>query len=67
MIYEPRNICGMMDGMYFERKLTLILVVPSGSVFRLSGRLLHISFLDQKGIIIPTPSEKWDAKSEYYS
>lgn len=39
------------------------LVVPSGTVFRLSGRILHISFLDQKGLIIPAPSEKWDTKS----
>ncbi|CAF3672239.1 unnamed protein product [Rotaria sordida] len=46
IIYEPRNIS----------------VVPSGTVFRLSGRLLHISFLDQKGILIPSPSEKWDTK-----
>ncbi|CAF1945267.1 unnamed protein product [Rotaria magnacalcarata] len=44
--YEPRNIS----------------VVPSGGVFRLSGRLLHISFLDQKGAIIQAPSEKWDTK-----
>jgi hypothetical protein len=44
--YEPRNIS----------------VVPSGSVFRLCGRLLHISFLDHKGAIIPPPSEKWDTK-----
>ncbi|UJR23337.1 hypothetical protein I4U23_026351 [Adineta vaga] len=44
--YEPRNIS----------------VVPSGSVFRLCGRLLHISFLDQKGMIIACPSEKWDTK-----
>jgi len=40
-----------------------LLVVPSGTVFRLSGRILHISFLDQKGLIIPAPSEKWDIKS----
>ncbi|CAF1035478.1 unnamed protein product [Rotaria sp. Silwood1] len=46
IIYEPRNIS----------------VVPSGSVFRLNGRLLHISFLDHKGVIIPPPSEKWDTK-----
>jgi len=46
MNYEPRNIS----------------VVPSGTVFRLTGRLLHISFLDLKGTILPTPSEKWDTK-----
>ncbi|CAF4065954.1 unnamed protein product [Rotaria sp. Silwood2] len=44
--YEPRNIS----------------VVPSGSVFRLCGRLLHVSFLDHKGVIIAPPSEKWDTK-----
>ncbi|CAF3572963.1 unnamed protein product [Rotaria sordida] len=44
--YEPRNIS----------------VVPSGSVFRLFGRLLHLSFLDNKGVPIPPPSEKWDTK-----
>jgi hypothetical protein len=41
----------------------MFLVVPSGSVFRLCGRLLHISFLDHKGVIITQPSEKWDTKS----
>ncbi|CAF3849723.1 unnamed protein product [Rotaria magnacalcarata] len=46
IIYEPRNIS----------------VVPSGSVFRMCGRLLHISFLDHKGVPIPSPSEKWDAR-----
>ncbi|UJR25564.1 hypothetical protein I4U23_006909 [Adineta vaga] len=46
IIFEPRNIS----------------VVPSGTVFRLTGRILHISFLDHKGAIIPTPSEKWEAK-----
>ncbi|CAF4274334.1 unnamed protein product [Rotaria socialis] len=46
IIYEPRNIS----------------VVPSGSVFRMCGRLLHISFLDHKGVLIPSPSEKWDAR-----
>ncbi|CAF1230907.1 unnamed protein product [Adineta steineri] len=46
IIYEPRNIS----------------VVPSGSVFRLCGRLLHISFLDYKGSTIASPSEKWDTK-----
>ena len=40
-----------------------LLVVPSGSVFRLCGRLLHISFLDHKGMILSPPSEKWDTKS----
>ena len=39
-------------------------VVPSGSVFRLCGRILHISFLDHKGAMIPPPSEKWDTKSK---
>ena len=39
------------------------LVVPSGSVFRLAGRILNISFLDHKGAILPTPSEKWETKS----
>ena len=43
----------------------IFLVVPSGSVFRLCGRLLHISFLDHKGNMISPPSEKWDTKSEY--
>lgn len=42
----------------------LLLVVPSGTVFRLTGRILHISFLDHKGAIIPTPSERWDMRSE---
>jgi syntaxin-binding protein 5 len=46
IIFEPRNIS----------------VVPSGTVFRLSGRILHISFLDQKGAMIPSPSEKWDTR-----
>ncbi|CAF1670157.1 unnamed protein product, partial [Adineta ricciae] len=46
IIFEPRNIS----------------VVPSGSVFRLAGRILHISFLDHKGAILPTPSEKWETK-----
>ncbi|CAF0752875.1 unnamed protein product [Adineta steineri] len=46
IIYEPRNIS----------------VVPSGTVFRLTGRILHISFLDHKGLIIPSPSEKWESK-----
>jgi len=42
-------------------------VVPSGTVFRLSGRILHISFLDQKGVIIPAPSEKWETRSKSLS
>ena len=42
---------------------SIFLVVPSGSVFRLCGRLLHMSFLDHKGVILPVPSEKWDTKS----
>ena len=41
------------------------LVLPSGSLFRLTGRLLHISFLDQKGAILAAPSEKWDTKSRW--
>jgi hypothetical protein len=47
----------------YQRNKVIFLVVPSGSVFRLCGRLLHISFLDHKGVIIEEPSEKWDTKS----
>ena len=47
----------------FERDMIKFLVVPSGSTFRLIGRLLHISFLDQKGVLTLAPSEKWDTNS----
>lgn len=66
IIYEPRNISGKIQRLIFEGNdlsYFFLLVVPSGTVFRLSGRMLHISFLDQKGVLIPSPSEKWETKS----
>ncbi len=65
--YEPRNISGkyLFIQLLIKRDLySKFSVVPSGSVFRLCGRLLHISFLDHKGAIILPPSEKWDTKSK---
>ena len=69
IIYEPRNISGNWENfLEQEREGCLVtLVVPSGSVFRLCGRILHISFLDHKGVILPAPSEKWDTKSNWFS
>ncbi len=66
IIYEPRNISGKFNSIISQKKNFIFkyLVVPSGSVFRLCGRILHISFLDHKGIMIPSPSEKWDTKSK---
>jgi hypothetical protein len=54
----------LLDYLLKEISILNFSVVPSGSVFRLCGRLLHISFLDHKGAIIPPPSEKWDTKSK---
>lgn len=66
IIYEPRNISGKIERLIFEENYPYaLLVVPSGTVFRLSGRILHISFLDQKGVLIPSPSEKWETKSTF--
>ena len=66
IIYEPRNISGKIDRLIFEENYPRVfLVVPSGTVFRLSGRMLHISFLDQKGVLIPSPSEKWETRSTF--
>jgi hypothetical protein len=62
--YEPRNISGKFDLIIYQKSYFISSVVPSGSVFRLCGRILHISFLDHKGVIIPSPSEKWDTKSK---
>lgn len=63
IIYEPRNISGTIRFSTKNKHFFVNLVVPSGTVFRLSGRMLHISFLDQKGLIIPSPSEKWETRS----
>jgi hypothetical protein len=65
IIYEPRNISGKDFYLLKTNFYSKFSVVPSGSVFRLCGRLLHISFLDHKGTIILLPSEKWDTKSRY--
>lgn len=42
-----------------QRMSQPVIVSPSGTIFRLKGSILAMSFLDCNGVLIPTMSEQW--------
>ncbi|ESO87245.1 hypothetical protein LOTGIDRAFT_154747 [Lottia gigantea] len=47
-----------------DQRLTQpVIVSPSGTIFRLKGAILAMSFLDCNGVLIPSQSEQWKETS----
>ncbi|CAL8108438.1 unnamed protein product [Calicophoron daubneyi] len=39
---------------------TVTPIIPTGSIYRLHGEILHIGFLDLTGDLLSSPSERWE-------
>ncbi|ELU03639.1 hypothetical protein CAPTEDRAFT_91323 [Capitella teleta] len=42
-----------------DRRIQPVIVSPSGTIFRLKGSILALSFLDCNGFLIPSATEQW--------
>ncbi|GAB1606340.1 syntaxin-binding protein 5-like, partial [Argonauta hians] len=47
-----------------QRNVQPVIVSPSGTIFRLKGAILTMSFLDCNGVLVPDASVQWEDKSK---
>ncbi|XP_052832428.1 syntaxin-binding protein 5 isoform X4 [Octopus bimaculoides] len=47
-----------------QRNFQPVIVSPSGTIFRLKGAILTMSFLDCNGVLVPDASVQWEDKSK---
>lgn len=47
-----------------QRLYQPVIVSPSGTIFRLKGAILTMSFLDCNGVLVPDASKQWEDKSK---